>query len=90
MPRYLYRCNRCENEREEIHEMSFEGIMVCNRRNCLSPMHRVPQLVSINWNGVKPSGGGIDPSIEQWAADAPRRRAEFDEVHEQHEKDSNL
>ena len=46
----------------------------------------MPQKVRLNWDGIPPSKGEMSPVIKKAIEDAPRNRAEFEEIHEAHEK----
>lgn len=57
MPIYLYKCPVCEKEDYRTHSATFELPIVCNE--CRAWMFKKPQPVSVNWNGNKPSDGGV-------------------------------
>ena len=74
MPLYTYRCfNGHEQEIEE--PMLSDAVYFCF---CGHEMKRKPQLVSVNWNGLKPSQGFIHPNIKQHIADSERYRDEME------------
>lgn len=96
MPEYVYECERCGKTKEVVHSIAeCDTIKIA----CLLPssdtpawiacngtMRRVPQPFSVNWNGVKPSGGAPHPSVQNLIDTAPERKDKFLERHEAHEK----
>ena len=72
MPLYLYRCPNCGNEEYRQHAMDYAHGVVCQR--CHSWMAKRPQTITVNWNGNKPSDGGVTDYVRQLEADAPRIR----------------
>ena len=75
MPEYLYKCPWCGNGSNERHSMEITSGVIC--RKCGAVMQKVPQMVSVNWGGNKPSDGGTPPLVSQMIADAPRQRDEM-------------
>ena len=75
MPTYLYKCKECQTMLELTTLTYVPGERVC--KGCGANMHRVPQTFNVNWNGNKPSDGGVTPYVQQMIADAPRQRDEF-------------
>ena len=74
MPQYQYKCAGCDHEKEVGHQM-FGGLpIMCD---CGSRMHKVPTMPSVNWNGAKPSQGGLHPLVEQLNATYDQRVDEF-------------
>ena len=74
MPLYLYKCPQCEREDYTAHEMDFPHGVKCK---CGSWMTKKPQVPRVNWNGRKPSDGGVTDYVRQLEADAPRLRDEM-------------
>jgi len=72
MPQYLYRCTNCGAEAYITHGVNADLLPTCN--SCYRVMRKVPQVVSVVWNGNKPSDGGVTPLVEHMIADAPRQR----------------
>lgn len=83
MPRYLYKCPYCGQERQIVHSMTDKQLVVCERCEAVG-MHKVPQNVAVNWNGRKPSDGGVTPLVSDILADTPRRVDEFAQIKEEH------
>ena len=84
MPSYIYRCSLCKWTDTRIHSMA-----ACDDKHycqCGGRAYRVPQKVRLNWDGIPPSMGEMSPVIKKAIEDAPRNRAEFEEIHEAHEK----
>ena len=77
MPLYLYRCPQCEVEDYRSHPMDYPYGVVCQ---CGSWMIKKPQRTRVNWNGRKPSDGGVTEHVKRMANDAPRKRDEIDEM----------
>ena len=75
MPTYLYKCSECGECGEVFHRAGASIITRCNR--CDGIMNRSPIAVAVNWNGPKPSDGGITPLVRNMIADAPRQRDEM-------------
>lgn len=51
MPTYVY-ADRNGHERIVIHGMSANPVITCQK--CAAIMHRRPQIVAVNWNGLPP------------------------------------
>lgn len=83
MPEYVY---RCFNGHEEIiaRAMLDDSPVVC--LYCGLGMHRRPQTIRVNWNGLKPSAGAPAPAIQQHLQDIDRKRDRYYERHESHER----
>ena len=83
MPEYLMLCRNG-------HKLNVNQHMATNERviciECGSVMWRKPQVVRVNWNGLKPSQGELHPELKELVDTAPERRAEFEIVHEEHER----
>ena len=83
MPEYLMMC-------KNKHTCTIEQPMVTTERvvcpDCGSLMWRKPQAVRVNWNGLKPSQGELDPEIKKLVDTAPERRAAFEIEHDEHER----
>lgn len=72
MPEYIYHCVECGYEEEVTEPMIIEAIHICP--DCGAIVYRRPQVVAVNWGGLKPSQGELHPNIKQIINDAPRRR----------------
>jgi len=72
MPTYLYKCEHCGLIRTTKHGAYESPKVYCDE--CNGEMHRKPVPFAVNWNGNKPSDGGITDAVKQLEADAPRRR----------------
>lgn len=83
MPEYRYRCPN-GHEQSITHPMSWPGPVLCD--TCGSVMQKRPQVLSVNWKGLRPSKGEVGPIIRNLLDTAPRRRDEFMEQHDAHEK----
>jgi hypothetical protein len=47
---------------------------------CGAVMHRIPQAVAVNWNGLPPHLEGTRaPVVQKFLDDAPARRAAYEE-----------
>lgn len=77
MPLYLYKCPYCGNERYVRHDINYVGMVQCEV--CEWYMHKAPQLIAVNWNGMKPSAGGVSDYVQGLIADAPRTRDEVEQ-----------
>ena len=84
MPTYLYKCMYCSLQEEVNHKAYDLPVIRCE--SCNVAMIKAPQQVAINWNGPKPSDGGITPLVKNMIADAPRQR---DEMQARKEEDGN-
>ena len=84
MPTYVYKCRECQTQLTLTALTYVPGEQVC--KDCGENMHRVPQSIFVNWQGNKPSDGGVTPLVQQMIADAPRRR---DEMQARKESDGN-
>jgi len=74
MAEYVYRCPACGNETDVEEPMLSVEKVWCNL--CGEVMRRKPHKLRVNWNGVKPSQGGVGSDIMKFIEDAPRRREE--------------
>ena len=55
-----------------------EGLPTMKCTLCNQPMHRVPQVVPVNWNGLPPHLEGTRGPVAQQLIDgAPERRARY-------------
>lgn len=88
MPTYVYKCGRCGLRCEMSHRMLYTTGIMCDEDG--GEMHRVPQILAVNWDGPKPSAGGMNPIIADHIANVDRSRDEFAEEHERHERESDL
>lgn len=80
MPRYLYKCPECETEMLLATIGFVPGDKNC--KNCGAEMRRIPQAFYVNWNGNKPSDGGVTQAVKHLVDDAPRRRDELQQYKE--------
>lgn len=86
MPTYTY--IDFEGHTETITEPMFcDVIHVCAA--CGSEMWRKPELVSVTWGGLKPSGGDRPREVQELLDNVDRRRDEFAKKHEEHERRKN-
>lgn len=83
MPAYQYKCGNCGYEEERRHGMSDAFPFFCPR--CQRQLHRVPQPVRINWNGLAPSAGELAPDVQAAVDNAAANRDRFAAIHEAHE-----
>jgi DNA-directed RNA polymerase subunit RPC12/RpoP len=62
MPKYVYKCNECEEHFEVYHGMSEnqEGCVYCR---ALSP-HRVPQMPFLK-RSIEPKGGKVGDKVKE-------------------------
>lgn len=84
MPDYIYKCAYNHYE-TQTHRMLYSTGIVCGV--CNTDMRRVPQVVTVTWGGLAPSAGDMHPNIRGLINDAPEKRAEFDGIHEEHERE---
>lgn len=84
MPIYEYGCNECGAVMDVNHAMGEEPLIKC--LECGRVMSRVFTMPHINWNGPKPSDGGIAPVPRRMIDGAPRKRDEYAGRHEEHER----
>lgn len=73
MPLYVYRCP-CGHETEREEPMLHTQAVDCPM--CGNLMQRKPQAVAVNWNGPKPSRGGMSQLARDIIDGAPLRREE--------------
>lgn len=74
MPEYLYSCGK--HTQTETHRMTENPVVTC--RACGNAMHRRPQSVSVNWNGLPPHLEGTrSTAVQNMIDNAPRRRDEY-------------
>jgi hypothetical protein len=83
MPSYVYKCENGHTQ-DVIHRMLYTTGIVCVV--CDARQWRVPQPITVTWGGLAPSGGNISPQVEAHINGADRARAEFEAVHDEHEK----
>ncbi len=53
MPTYVYRCPK-GHQMELAHGIQQDPIVTCRHGRCRLTMHRVPQMVRVNWGGLPP------------------------------------
>jgi len=70
MPVYLYGCE-CGTRKEVIHHIGENPPVTCDQ--CGSAMHRIPQLINVNWSGLKT----LSPEIQRYINDTDRRSDEL-------------
>ncbi|MBU2249090.1 MAG: zinc ribbon domain-containing protein, partial [Gammaproteobacteria bacterium] len=72
---YVYRCRNCQIETEVSHRMTETPAIVCTK--CGGIMRKRPQVIRVNWGGLRPSQGELAPEIAANIANAPRRQDEI-------------
>ena len=82
MPEYLY-IDSNGHEQTITHRMIYNSDVICSI--CDELMWRKPQPFVVNWGGLPPSGGELNPDIKHLLDTADERRDAFDEEHESHE-----
>lgn len=85
MPEYLY-IDENEHEQTVSHRMLYGTGVVCAA--CGLEMWRKPQSFIVTWGGLKPSDGELDPKVKHLVDTQDERRAAFEGVHEEHERNS--
>lgn len=85
MPEYKYIDDNA-HETTVTHRMFYTTSIICVA--CGLKMWRKPQVVMVNWNGLKPSVGELDPEVKELIDTQDERRDKFIERHEKHERDS--
>ena len=75
MPEYVYLCGVCKCTQTIEHSMFTMPVYMC----CEKEMRRVPQSPAVNWNGPKPSAGGISNYMQRHIDRAPKKRDEIAE-----------
>ena len=77
MPTYVYSDGKHETEIFlTFAQASSLPIIQCEK--CKADMHRVPQSVAVNWNGLPPHLEGTrSPAVQQFIDDAPERQARY-------------
>lgn len=83
MPEYLYK-DANGHTTSVVHPMMWSTGIVCT--TCDLDMWRVPQPVTVTWGGLPPSAGDLSPGVRNMVDNADRNRAEFQEIHEKHER----
>ena len=69
MPTYLYGCE-AGHRKEVIHHMGEDPLVNCDK--CGGAMHRIPQLLNVNWSGLNV----LSPEVRRYIDDTDRRRDE--------------
>jgi hypothetical protein len=83
MPEYLYVDG--EGHLATVnHRMLWSTGVVCT--TCGAEMWRKPQPVAVVWGGLPPSGGDLNPNVQELLDTAPERRERFEAQHEEHER----
>ena len=75
MPEYTYRCVVCNRREVKEHSMFTAPVY----EHCGQEMKRVPQAPAVNWNGPRPSAGGVSNYMQEHIDGAPRKRDEIAE-----------
>jgi hypothetical protein len=83
MPVYTYLCEE-KHETTLVHPMMETPIVYCPV--CKRLMHKKPQHLGVNWNGMKPSQGQLHPNIQKLIDTVPERRDRLAEKQEAHER----
>jgi hypothetical protein len=86
MPEYTYK-DTSGHITSVTHRMLYSTAIVCT--TCDAQMWRVPQSITVTWGGLAPSAGEPAPEVQDAIKNVDRNRAEFEEVHEEHERTSN-
>ena len=74
MPEYIYKDSN--HEVSVHHPMQYDEVVVCSV--CGEEMWRVPQLVSVNWNGLPPSKETeLSPEMKHMIDNGEQRRDEY-------------
>lgn len=74
MATYVYKCKECFKTKEVVHGMKEDPYIRCD---CYAKMHRVPQNFLLNWNGLAPSQGELNPEIKNHIRNADRGRDNY-------------
>ena len=83
MPEFIY-VDENDHAQTVTHRMLYSTGIVC--ASCGLDMWRKPQSFAVNWSGLRPSQGELHPNVRDLIDGAPQRRAEFEGIHEEHEK----
>jgi predicted nucleic acid-binding Zn ribbon protein len=73
MPDYVYGCDLGHTQ-EEAHRMTDDPVITCNQ--CGGRMHRIPQVVAVNWGGLPPHLEHSRPPVLQNMVDTAQSRRE--------------
>ena len=82
MGQYLY-LDVNGHEVTVTHRMLYTSAVICS--TCEEMMWKKPQSVAVNWGGLPPSGGELNPDIRGLLDTADERRDAFEQEHEEHE-----
>lgn len=86
MPEYTY-IDSNEHRKEVVHRMLYSTGVICEI--CGEKMWRLPpRRVAVNWGGFSVSE--MSPEIQELYTDVDRKRDEFRERHDEHEKRTAL
>lgn len=77
MPIYLYLCDNCRQETESVYPMGDAPAAQECLRCSMGTAHRKYTVPGINWGGLAPSAGQLDPKIRQLIDSAPERRDKY-------------
>lgn len=81
MPNYIYGCEK-KHSQEVSHLMSENPAVICVK--CQGAMHRIPQAVNVNWNGLPPHlEHNRNPSVSKFINSAQQRREKYLEKKEE-------
>jgi hypothetical protein len=86
MPEYTYIDENDHTQTLSL-PMFYSTAVICAA--CGLEMWRKPQTVAVNWGGLRPSIGELDPQIKHLIDTKDERREAFEEIHEEHEKHGN-
>ncbi len=79
MPTYVYSDGKHQREVTLTIGQVLAGHEVrCTYPKCRRLMHRVPQIVPVNWNGLPPHLEGTrSPVVQKFIDNTPERRARY-------------
>lgn len=84
MPKYTYICP--EGHVQIVEEsMVVNEARICDR--CGKKMWRKPEAPNINWNGLRPSQGKLNPELQSLVDNEDRRRDNYLAMKEKYEKE---
>lgn len=80
MPKYVYGdANGHSKEIELTFSQADAAIVLCDECDCI--MHRIPQAVMVNWNGLPPHEAARRPKPAQdWLNGAKESRAKYNDT----------
>ena len=85
MPNYTY-TDENGHEFDCVLPYDFNDVIICT--TCGAEMWRKPPSnVAVNWGGLSPSAmESMSPEIASHMTDLDHKRAEFERIHDEHEK----